>query len=139
MKKLIFTVATIFFTSGIVNAQFHSRKEVVKYLCSKSFYDYDKEYKVTFKAEDVEFAGTISHQLQIFVNGNLKKIIDQSEVSINSYSNGWEAKIWKAPIFCSIYFNGVNCPYEVVRPGHIICQEFLGLPIDDLLIEGKKW
>ena len=69
MKKLILTVATIFFTMGIVNAQFHSRKEVVKYLCSKSFYDYDKEYKVTFKAEDVEFAGTISHQLQIFVNG----------------------------------------------------------------------
>ncbi len=139
MKKFLF-ILTMLLTATVVNAQFHSRKEVITYLCSKAFIDYDKEYKVTFIAKDVEFAGTITHQLQIFVNGQLKKIIDQKEVALNSYSNGWEAKINTGQgLYCSIFFNGANCPFEIVKPGHIICGDFFGLPIDDLLIEGKKW
>ncbi len=139
MKKFLF-ILTMLLTATVVNAQFHSRKQVITYLCSKAFIDYDKEYKVTFIAKDVEFAGTITHQLQIFVNGQLKKIIDQKEVELNPYSNGWEAMIQTgSSLYLSIFFNGANCPFEIVKPGHIICQDFLGLPIDDLLIEGKKW
>lgn len=133
MKKIPLLVL-FFLTSFLSNAQFNSRKDVIKYLCSRPFYDVDKEYKVEFKTKEVEFAGSISKQLQFFSNGKLIGIIDESEVRLNPYGgNNGSISVFKGSkkVYLDVYFNGPAIIKEV--RGKIICQHLFGLPVDVLL------
>ena len=131
MKKALFLVLFVF-TALLSKAQFNSRKDVIKYLCSRPFYDADKEYKVEFKTKDVEFAGSVSAQLQVFSNNNLIGIVDQSEVKLNPYeSRQGQLHYFKGgtQVYIDVYFNGAATTNANVR-GKIICQELFGLPVD---------
>lgn len=127
MKKILF-LGLFMFTSLFLNAQFSSRKHIIQYLCSRPFYDIEKEYKIEFKAKDVEFAGSISKQLQVFSNGNLLGIISQDQLKLNPHGqiNGYVNEGQK--VFFDVYCNdGSVLP---AYRGKIIVQSFFGLPID---------
>jgi hypothetical protein len=134
MKKVLF-LSLFVITSLFSNAQFNSRKDVIKYLCSRPFYDAEKEYKVEFKTKEVEFAGSISKQLQVFSNGNLLEIVNQSEVKLNPY-DGREGQLHyfkgSVSVYMDVYFNGQATTNRQVR-GKILCQNFFGLPVDVLI------
>lgn len=132
MKKVLLLILFIF-TSFLSNAQFNSRKDVIKYLCSRPFYDADKEYKVEFKTKEVEFAGTISKQLHVYSNGNLLRIVDQSEVKLNPYESlEGQLHYFKGDtqVYMDVYFNGAATNKDF--RGKIFCQKFFGLPVDVL-------
>jgi hypothetical protein len=133
MKKFLF-LSLFVLTSLVSNAQFSSRKSVIQYLCSRPFYDIEKEYKVEFKAKEVEFAGSISKQLQVYSNGNLIGIVDQTEVKLNPYTNiEGQLHYFKGAteVYFDVYSNdsATNSQFR----GKIICQNFFGLPVDVLM------
>jgi hypothetical protein len=136
MKRLSIIVTFLLFCL-ISNAQFQSRKDVIAYLCANTFYDLEKEYKVVFKTAEVEFAGSISKQLHVYVNDSRRAIVSQSDVSVNPYEN-FEGMIdnIKERILVSVYHNSpsVNSKYR----GKIFCTGFLNLPVNVLIPEGKK-
>jgi hypothetical protein len=136
MKYKLF-LSIFLFNFGIANAQFQSRSEVISYLCSKAFYDSEKEYKVIFKTADVEFAGKISKQLQVFVNDNLKGIVDQTDVKINPYlAEHGKVDAYLKGLMLDVWFNGPSCP-DMWR-GKVMCHKFFNLPIDVLFVEGYQ-
>ena len=134
MKKVLF-LSLFVLTSLVSNAQFNSRKDIINYLCSRPFYDSEKEYKVEFKTKEVEFAGSISKQLQVYSNGNLLGIVDQTEVKLNPYENR-EGNLHyfkgSTEVYFDVYFNGSATTNSQVR-GKILCQKFFGLPVDVLI------
>lgn len=130
MKKLLF-LGLFMFTSLFLNAQFSSRKHIIQYLCSRPFYDIEKEYKIEFKVKEVEFAGSISKQLQIFSNGNLLGIVSQDQLKLNPHGqiNGYVHEV-RPKVWFDVYCNdgSVVPSYR----GKIIIQDLFGLPIDFL-------
>lgn len=139
MKQFLFLGAMIL-CSIVVNAQFNSRKDVIEYLCSRSFYDVEKEYKVVFKTKEVEYAGSITKQLQVFANDERLGTVNQSEVKLNPY-DGREGQLHYfgngMKVYFDVYFNGPATTNSQVR-GKLICQEFFGLPVDVLIPEGTN-
>jgi hypothetical protein len=133
MKKVLI-ISLFVLTSLVSNAQFNSRKDVINYLCSRPFYDIEKEYKVEFKTKEVEFAGTLTKQLQVFSNGNLLGIVDQTEVKLNPYETlEGELHYFKGStqVYFDVYFNGSATNSEF--RGKVLCQKFFGLPVDVLI------
>lgn len=131
MKKFLF-LSLFMFTSLFLNAQFSSRKHIIQYLCSRPFYDIEKEYKIEFKTKEVEFAGSISKQLQLFSNGNLLGIISQDQLKLTPPHNidGVVnlSKTGGKGVFFQVFCNDGSVLPEY--RGKIIVHEFFGLPID---------
>jgi hypothetical protein len=131
MKRLS-TIVTFLLFCLISNAQFQSRKDVIDYLCSNTFRDFEKEYTVTFKTAEVEFAGSISKQLHVYVNNVREAVLNQSDVSVNSFEpvEGLIENM-KEDIKVSVYFDGpeTNAEYR----GKIECWMFMKLPIQVLI------